>query len=82
MFLCKSTFSCAQQVLDVGLMRTISNEIPVYAEMVADGGDLVHGPVIDTMRSCNTWFSYACRTHHVPTAQPGYVLHSQTRIPI
>ena len=82
MVLCKSTFYCAQQVLDVGLMRIISNEIPVYAETVADGGDLVHGPVIDTMRSCNTRFSYACRTHRVPTAQPGYVLHSQIRIPI
>lgn len=61
-------------MLDVGLMRTISNEIPVYAEKVADNGDLVHGPVLETLRNCNTRFSYACRTHRVPTAQPGYVL--------
>jgi len=55
-------------------MRTISNEIPVYAEKVSNGGDVVHSPVLETLRSCNTRFSYACRTHLVLTAQPGYVL--------
>lgn len=62
------------QVVDLGVMRLISNDLSLYAEWVSKNkGRLVHGDFATTMRSSCLRFKHACRVERVPHFAPGYV---------
>lgn len=60
------------QVVDVGVVRMISNDVAMYAEWVhKEKGSLVHGDFSTSMRSTNMRFRHACREERVPYLEPG-----------
>ena len=70
-----------EQVMDTGINRKVSNEVPVYLRKVAEGG--VHArfdTVTNTERGINMRFMHALRRLHVPYIHPGYVLSHPGRI--
>lgn len=62
------------QVVDLGVVRMISNDVSMYAEWVnKTEGALAHGDFAKTMRSSCLRFKHACRVERVPRLEPGYV---------
>lgn len=64
----------AVQVVNLGLLRMVSNDVSMYAEWVHQTcGPLVHSEFPSTMRHANRRFAHACRSDPVPYLGSGYV---------
>lgn len=62
------------QVVNLGLLRMISNDVSMHAEWVYQTcGSLVHGDFASTMRHANQRVALACRSDPVPYLGSGYV---------
>jgi len=64
---------CHQQVLDLGICRTLTTAVHAFAHEHAGTKKLVHGTAGEMLRIADKRFLFACRRHCVPSIFPGYV---------